>query len=182
MLNFTVIGNLGADAHVENVNGRKFVSFSVADSQRWVNEKGEEQTALQWVSVAWDGDGGKLLEHLKKGRLVYVEGRGSVRCYSSPKTHRFEAGANISARRIELLGSGNTDDVPRRLYSTDGIEFPINKAYYITQEQAKSLGASKTKVATLVSQDGRQFEANGGGWVYPKQVQEQADGNNEQTT
>lgn len=166
MLLFEVIGNLGADARVEESNGRKFVSFSVADSQRWTDENGTVHDTVQWVSCAMDGDGGKLLPHLKKGRLVYVVGRGSTRCYSSPKTRKFESGANISVLRVELLG-GATDEVPRALFDADGAEHRTFKAFYVTQETVKELGIKKNETANLQTPDGKLFVVDSLGWVRP---------------
>lgn len=166
MLQFHVIGNLGADARIEEVNGRKFVSFSVADSQRWTDQNGNQREATQWVSCALDGDGGNLLPHLKKGRLVYVCGRGSTRVYSSPKTHKFESGANISVQRVELLG-GAVDQVPRVLYDNYGVEHRVNKAFWIAPEEAKAIGATKKAPAMLQTPDGTLFSVQVEGWITP---------------
>lgn len=164
MLLFEVIGNLGADARVENSNGRNFVSFNVADSQRWTDANGNAHDITQWVSCAMDGDGGKLLEHLKKGRLVYVVGYGSTRVYSSPKTRRMEAGLNVSVLRVELLG-GALDDVPKVLYNEDGVAFNTFKSYYVSQDQLNELNIKKDEFAILVTPDGKQFSVNQYGWV-----------------
>lgn len=164
MLQFTVIGNLGADARIEESNGRKFVSFNVAHTERWNNSDGTTREATQWVSCALDGDGGNLLPHLKKGRQVYVIGHGSVRVYSSPKERRMVAGLNISVQRLELLG-GRVDDVPRRLYDDTGVEHAVNKAYYIATEEAKTLGAKEGTPVMLQSVDGAMFAVNHQGWI-----------------
>lgn len=179
MLTIEVIGNLGADAHVEESNGRKFVAFNVADSQRWTDQNGQAHESVQWVSCTMDGDGGNLLPHLAKGRLVYVVGRGSTRVYSSPKTRRFEAGINLSVMRIELLG-GQPDIVPRDLYDADGIAHRVTKYFSIPPEDAKALGVNTKKDAILQSADGRQFQVVNGGWVAPIQPAETQDTQNAQ--
>ena len=166
MLQFTVIGNLGGDARIEESNGRKFVSFNVAHTERWKDSDGSTRESTQWVSCALDGDGGNLLPHLKKGRQVYVIGHGSTRVFSSPKERRMVAGLNISVQRLELLG-GRVDDVPRRLYDNSGVEHAVNKAYYIATEEAKAIGAKKDTPATLMSVDGAQFTVTHQGWVTP---------------
>lgn len=101
MLELSIIGNLGADAERKNVNGRAFVVFRVAHSEKL--QDGTERTT--WVSVAMNGDGGRLFEFLKRGTKVFVCGRPRLRCYSSPKTHQYEAGLDLSADRVELCGS-----------------------------------------------------------------------------
>lgn len=179
MLVFEVIGNLGADARVEEVNGRKFVSFNVADSQRWQDAQGNQRESVQWVSCAMDGDGGNLLPHLKSGRLVYVVGRGSARCFSSPKTRRWEAGLNLSVMRVELLGAA-PDAVPRNLYDADGVMHRVTKYFNIDPKEAKELGAKKDAPVQLLSSDGRQFLCDYMGWLSPLSPTPQPDASNEQ--
>lgn len=179
MLNYEVIGNLGSDAKVEEANGRKFVSFNVGHNDRWSDESGQVYEQTIWISCAMNGDGGKLLPFLKKGKAVFVRGRGSVRVYSSPKERRMVAGLNVSVDRLELLG-GTSDEVPRRLYNDDGEEILVSKAYFISQAQAEALGVKKmNQQAILHARDGRDFNVDYPCWVTPAKSQEPAA---EQTT
>lgn len=72
-----LIGYLGRDPEVRfTTGGRKVAQFSVAVTRRWRTQEGEAQEATDWFNVeAW----GRLAEicedYLRKGRLVYVEGR-----------------------------------------------------------------------------------------------------------
>lgn len=100
MLQFTILGNLGADAEKKEYNGRPFVSFRVAHSEK--RQDGTEATT--WVSCVMSGDGGNVLQYLKRGQKVFVQGRGRVKTYSSPKTHQIEAGLDVSVDRVELCG------------------------------------------------------------------------------
>lgn len=105
MLRMEIIGNLGADALVQSHNGNKFVSFRVAHTDQWTDQKtGEIHSTTQWVSCAMNGDGGRILAWLKKGTKVYVRGIPNFVIYSSPKTHMMECGINLSIRDIELCG------------------------------------------------------------------------------
>lgn len=101
-----VIGNLGADAETKDVNGRKFVSFRVAHTDKWVdNQTQQAQTVTQWVSCAINGDGGKLLPYLKKGTKVFVRGSVAFGTFNSAKSHQVECAVNLSVWEIELCGS-----------------------------------------------------------------------------
>lgn len=106
MLRLQVIGNLGADAERKEANGRRFVSFRVAHSEK--RSDGTEVT--NWVACAMNGDGGKLIDYLKKGVKVWVEGRPRIRTYSSPKTHQIEAGIDLSVDNVELCGGQRVDN------------------------------------------------------------------------
>lgn len=99
MLQTIVIGNLGADAEVRETNGKKYVSFRVAHSER----VGESERT-QWVGCLMNGDGGNLLPWLKRGARVCVIGRLRLRAYSSPTTKQWEAGADVYVETIELVG------------------------------------------------------------------------------
>lgn len=166
MLKFAVIGNLGSDARIEESNGHKFVSFNVAHNDRYQGADGAVHESITWVSCALNGDGGKLLPFLVKGRQVYVEGKGSTRVYSSPTLRRMVAGLNIAVDRIELIG-GQVDAVPRSLVDGDGALHSVNKAYYLAQNEAKSLGAKKDAPVTLNATDGRMFSVDYQGWISP---------------
>lgn len=166
MLKFALIGNLGSDARIEENNGHKFVSFNVAHNDRYQGANGAVHESITWVSCALNGDGGKLLPFLVKGRQVYVEGKGSTRVYSSPTLRRMVAGLNISVDRIELIG-GQVDAVPRSLVDGDGALHSVNKAFFIDLEEAKNLGAKKNAPITLNATDGRMFSVDYLGWITP---------------
>jgi len=55
--------------------GRKVAHFSLAVSQRW-STGGEMKEYTEWVNIeAWGRLGEVCQEYLKKGSLVYLEGR-----------------------------------------------------------------------------------------------------------
>lgn len=164
MLTFSVIGNLGADAQVKNINGRNCVTFDVAHSDSWTDESGVQHNELTWVSCIMNGDGGKLLPFLTKGRKVFVQGDGRVRVYSSAVQRRMCAGANLSVRQIELIG-GQSDEVPRRLATPTGELVDVTKAYYIDPAKAKELCPKETDTALLHSERGETFQVQQAGWV-----------------
>lgn len=164
MLQFQVIGNLGADAEVVNHNGSKFVSFNVAHTDRWTDENGNERSATQWVSCAYSGHYESILPFLKKGKQVYVSGRGSVRVYSSPKERRMVAGCNIAVERIELLG-GQVDAVPRTLYDDGGEMHNVNKAYFVEINEVKAWRKQFGNEAAMMAQDGRRYIIDKNGFV-----------------
>lgn len=99
MLQLNLIGNLGADAEKKNLNGNDYISFRVAHT-----EKSGDKERTQWVSVLMSSRSDALLQYLKKGAKVFVCGRCSVRAFSSPTTKQWEAGIDLFAERLELVG------------------------------------------------------------------------------
>ncbi|MEP0806338.1 MAG: single-stranded DNA-binding protein [Chloroflexota bacterium] len=71
-----IIGYLGKDPESKYTpTGRKVAHFSVAVTQRW-KSGGETKEYTEWVNVeAWGRLGEICQEYLKKGSLVYIEGR-----------------------------------------------------------------------------------------------------------
>ena len=105
MIKVEIIGNLGADAMLQVVNGNKFVSFRVANTDAWTDKQtGEIKKSTQWISCSLNGDGGALLPYLKKGTKVFVRGNAQFVIFSSAKTRQMEVGVNLFVREIELCG------------------------------------------------------------------------------
>lgn len=71
-----LIGYLGKEPESRfTPNGRKVAHFSVAITQRWKSNN-ETKEYTEWVNVeAWGRLGEICQQYLKKGSLVFVEGR-----------------------------------------------------------------------------------------------------------
>ena len=72
-----LIGNLGRDPEARfTANGKKYAVFSAAVNRTWKSADGEKHEAADWFLVnAWGKLGEICLQYLKKGRLVFIEGR-----------------------------------------------------------------------------------------------------------
>lgn len=137
MLQLQVIGNLGADAELKTENGREYVQFRVAHSEKFTNRQQQVEKRTTWVTCFLEGNGGKLLPYLKQGAKVYVTGAMSLRVYSSEQTRSYQAGASINVRTVELCG-GTTDAVPRELLTTEGEVVQVHKAFYTDDEKLRN--------------------------------------------
>lgn len=168
MLQFTLIGNLGMDAHVKEFNGRKFVAFDVAHTDRWTDESGQVHDNTMWVSCTLNGDGGGLVPYLVRGKRVCVIGDGSVRCYPSKVQKKMMAGANIAVRSIELLPD-TADNMPKQLVLPSGELVPVTRYYNIPAEKAVSAGATDKSDVILSSPKGDEYQVNKDGWLIPYQ-------------
>lgn len=104
MLNLQVIGNLGSDAVVKENNGKKFVTFNVAHTDKYTDEQGVKHERTTWVSCLWNGDGGRVLPYLTKGACVFAQGPAELRVFDSAKDHCKKAGVSIRIQHLELVG------------------------------------------------------------------------------
>ena len=72
-----LIGRLGKDPESKfTPTGKKVTHFSIAISNHWRSKDGEAKEYTEWVYIeAWGRLGEICGEYLKKGSLVFVEGR-----------------------------------------------------------------------------------------------------------
>ena len=49
MFKCEVIGNLGADAQIKGENGKQFIAFNVAHTDKWTDEAGQQHEETTWV-------------------------------------------------------------------------------------------------------------------------------------
>ena len=85
-----LIGRLGKDPEGKfTPTGKKVTHFSLAVSQRWT-ANGESKEYTEWVNVeAWGRLGEVCQEYLKKGSLVYLEGRLKTEKYEDKGEFKF---------------------------------------------------------------------------------------------
>ena len=86
-----LIGRLGKDPESKfTPTGKKVAHFSVAVSNRWKNTEGESREYTEWVNVeTWGRLGEVCQEYLKKGSLVYIEGRLKTDRYENEGETRY---------------------------------------------------------------------------------------------
>jgi single-strand DNA-binding protein len=77
----TLIGNLGKDPEIRTFdNGSKVARFSLATNENYQDKSGEWQTITEWHNVVcWRGLADRVEKQLKKGSLVYIEGKITYR-------------------------------------------------------------------------------------------------------
>lgn len=120
MMKVELIGHLGADAEVQTVDGFKFATCRVADSNRWTDKSGVVHDNTRWVDVTitqYD----KLLPYLKKGTLLFVRGNIDTRVYSSEKDRCYKCGITIRSLEVQLLSAGKREVTESQ--ATEGVKY-----------------------------------------------------------
>lgn len=108
MIKLQVIGNLGKDCIVNEVNGKKVINFSVAHSERYKDSQGNQKERTTWVECAYWTDRTAVSEYLTKGRTVYAEGTPEADAYTN-KEGKVAATLRMRVQNIQLLG-GNAGE------------------------------------------------------------------------
>jgi single stranded DNA-binding protein len=114
-----LIGNIGKDATVRNMdNGVIAINFPVAHNKNWRDKKtGQQKTKTTWVNCTiWKREGANLriLDFLKKGTLVEIEGTPFAKGYlQDDNTVKTEIRLNVSKTNILRPGKNNdsVDDI-----------------------------------------------------------------------
>lgn len=107
MLKIQIIGHVGQDAKINQVNNRKVINFSVAHTERFKDKdsnKDVEKTI--WINCGYWTDNTKVAEYLTKGRLVFIEGFPSANIFTN-KDNQKMAGLNCRCTNIQLLGKND---------------------------------------------------------------------------
>jgi single-strand DNA-binding protein len=108
MIKLLVIGNLGKDAILNNVNGKNVINFTVAHTEKYKDAQGVQKDRTVWVDCSYWTDRTGVVPYLKKGTQVYVEGNPDVRTYT---TQDGRNGATLTLRvlSIQLIGTRGTE-------------------------------------------------------------------------
>ena len=108
MIKLQVIGNIGKDAIVNNVNGKNVINFNVAHTERFKDAQGNQKDKTVWVDCAYWTDKTAVAPYLKKGTQVFVDGQPDVRTYTTGDGRN---GASLTLRvaSVQLLGSKSTE-------------------------------------------------------------------------
>lgn len=103
MLKMQIIGNLGKDCIVNNVNGKSVINFTVAHTERYRDGQGNNQERTTWVECAWWTDRTAISQYLVKGKQIYAEGQPEVRSFTR---NDGTGGASLilRVREVQLLG------------------------------------------------------------------------------
>lgn len=106
-----LIGNLGADPVIRTLEtGVKVAKFSIATTEKWKDKNGEMQSQTDWHNiVVWRGLAEVAEKYLKKGKLVYVEGKLANRSWEDENGIKRYA-TEVVANNFQMLGSKNTEN------------------------------------------------------------------------
>ena len=100
-----LVGHLGKDPEVKTLeNGAKVANFSLATTESYKDRNsGERVDNTEWHNiVVWRGLADVAERFLKKGSLIYIEGKLQTRSYEKDGITRYST--DILARELTMLG------------------------------------------------------------------------------
>ncbi|MFD2966909.1 single-stranded DNA-binding protein [Sphingobacterium bambusae] len=121
-----LVGHLGKDPEVRYLEGNITVcSFPLATSETYTKD-GVRMQHTEWHNIVmWRNLGEMAVKYLKKGKLVYIEGRLRTRNYEDKEGNRRFV-TEIVGESFKLLGRpsdfGQTTKSPNAESATDEVE------------------------------------------------------------
>jgi single-strand DNA-binding protein len=106
----TLIGNLGKDPEIQTLEGNiKVAKFSLATTENYKDSNGQNQSTTDWHNIVlWRGLADLANNYLKKGSLVYVEGKLKTRSYDDKDGHKKYV-TEIMAEQLILLDKKDSE-------------------------------------------------------------------------
>lgn len=105
-----LIGRLGKDPESRSTpTGKQVTTFSLAVSNRW-KSNGETKESTEWINVeAWGRLGEVCHEYLKKGSLIYLEGRLKTDRYEDKGETKYFT--KVVAQMMQMLDKKPADEL-----------------------------------------------------------------------
>lgn len=104
MIKLQIVGNLGKDCIVKEVNGKNVINFSVAHTDKYKDPQGILKERTTWVECAYWTDRTAVAPYLKRGTTVYAEGFPEAEGYMN-KENQPAATLRMRVMNVQLLGS-----------------------------------------------------------------------------
>jgi single-strand DNA-binding protein len=141
MIKLQIIGNLGRDAVVNNVNGKTVINFTVAHTEKYKDAQGVQKDRTTWVDCAYWTDRTAIAPYLRKGTQVYTEGTPDVRTYTT-QDGRNAASLTLRVQNVQLLGSrnneGGSENTGGNTYQNNNNSYSNNNNNYQPQQQPQA--------------------------------------------
>jgi single-strand DNA-binding protein len=109
MIKMQLIGYLGKDSVVSNVNGKNVINMNVCHTEKYKDSQGVEHNKSLWINCSIWRDSTKVAEFLKKGTQVFVEGEPDVTIYKDAQNQP-TAQLKLRVTDLQLLGGKNEND------------------------------------------------------------------------
>lgn len=106
-----LIGNVGQEPRVRDVNGRKVASFTLATTERYTDRNGETRENTEWHNITcWDKLAEVVEKWVQKGSPLYIEGKITTRKWQDQEGNdRYMT--EIVANNLQMLGK-KSDNAP----------------------------------------------------------------------
>jgi single-strand DNA-binding protein len=105
-----LVGHVGKDPEVKYLEGGVAVAkLSLATTESYKNKEGQKVDQTEWHNVVfWRGLAEIVEKYVRKGKLIYVEGKIRTRSYGEENNKKYFT--EIIADSMTMLGGPRTDE------------------------------------------------------------------------
>ena len=124
-----LVGNLGKDPEVRHLEGGAIVAkFPLATSESYKTREGQKIDQTEWHNIVmWRGLAESAEKFLRKGSLVYIEGKIRTRSWDDKDGNKRYA-TEIIADTMTMLGSKRPEDSNSTAgVSSNSFDQPMNQ-------------------------------------------------------
>lgn len=115
---FMGIGRLGRDPDIRMAGTKKVANFSVA-----ITEKYKDKEKTEWINVvAWDKLADVIERYLKKGSLVYFEGKLETQKWED-KEGQNKSRVEVIISSLQMLGNKTSEQSDSQQVEEDDLPF-----------------------------------------------------------
>lgn len=129
-----LVGNLGQDPEVRYMpNGNAVANITVATSESWKDQQGQQQERTEWHRVVLFGKLAEITgEYLRKGSQVYLEGKLQTRKWKD------QSGQDRYSTEVVIDQSGSMQMLGSRTQNAQGAGagMPQNSGYQSAPQQS----------------------------------------------
>ncbi len=107
-----LVGHLGKDPEVKYLDkDRAVANFSLATNERYNDRNGNKVETTEWHNLEmWDGLAKVAEKYLKKGSLIYVEGKLKTDEYEKDGIKRYSTRIRVNTLNMLDKASGNSSN------------------------------------------------------------------------
>ena len=107
-----LVGRLGKDPEVKATpSGSTVAKFSLATDEKFTDREGNKQERTEWHNViAWGKLGEICGQYLRKGKLVYIEGKIRTDSWEDKETKQKRYRTEIIADTMQMLDRKGDDE------------------------------------------------------------------------
>ncbi|MBH75997.1 MAG: single-stranded DNA-binding protein [Flavobacteriales bacterium] len=118
----TLIGRLGQDPEIREVGMSKVANFSVATDESYTDKSGNKVEKTEWHKIVmWNKPAETAERYLKKGSLVYIEGKLETRSWENDSGEK-RYSTEIKSFSFQMLENRNEQRNETDVFNNYGAE------------------------------------------------------------
>ena len=154
----TLIGRLGQNPDVREVGTSKVANFSIATDESYTDRNGNKVDKTEWHRIVmWNKAAETAERYLKKGSLVYIEGKLETRSWETDSGEK-RYSTEIKSFSFQMLDNKNDQGERDNSYDSLSVSQKETENSFSKQEnESQSSGATAPKEENTSNEDDLPF-------------------------